>query len=70
MTHWESMNTNRTSESSNEDQEMLDEFYNAIEDTCNTIINTLESNPTCILPMYQCTKLEQDFTKQKPNIRD
>ena len=55
-----------TSESTNEDQEILDKFYNAKEDTCNSIINTLESNPTWILPMYQCTKLEQDFTKQKP----
>ena len=42
-----------TSESSNEDQEILDKFYNANEDTCNTIINTLESNPTWILPSYQ-----------------
>ena len=55
-----------TSESSDEDQEILDKFYNANEDTCNTIINTLESNPTWILPMYQCNKLEQDFSKQKP----
>ena len=55
-----------TSESSNEDQEILDKFYNANEDTCNTIVNALESNPTWILPMYQCNKLEQDFTKQKP----
>ena len=54
------------SESSNEDQELLDNFYNANEDTCNTVINTLESNPTWILPMYQCNKNEQDFTKQKP----
>ena len=52
-----------TSESSDEDQEILDKFYNANEDTCNTIINTLESNPTWILPMYQCNKFEQDFTK-------
>ena len=29
-------------------------------------INTLESNPTWILPMYQCNKIEQDFTKQRP----
>ena len=29
-------------------------------------MNKLESNPTWILPMYQCTKLEQYFTKQKP----
>ena len=35
-----------TSESSDEDQEILDKFYNANEDTCNTVINTLESNPT------------------------
>ena len=55
-----------TSESSNEDQEILDKFYNANEDTCNTIVNALESNPTWILPMYQCNKFEQDFTKQKP----
>ena len=55
-----------TSESSNEDQETLDEFYNANEDTCNTIVSALESNPTWILPMYQCDKFEQDFTKQKP----
>ena len=55
-----------TSESSDEDQEILDKFYNANEDTCNTLINTLESNPTWILPMYQCNKFEQDFTKQKP----
>ena len=55
-----------TSESSDEDQEVLDKFYNANEDTCNTLINTLESNPTWILPMYQCSKFEQDFTKQKP----
>ena len=55
-----------TSESSNEDQEILDKFYNAHEDTCNIVINTLESNLTWILPMYQCNKLEQDFTKQKP----
>ena len=33
---------------------------------CNTVINTLESNPTWILPMYQCNKIEQDFTKQRP----
>ena len=55
-----------TSESSNEDQEILDKFYNANEDTCNTVINTLESNPTWILPMYQCNKFESNFTKQKP----
>ena len=55
-----------TSESSNEDQEILDKFYNANEDTCNTVKNTLESNPTWILPMYQCNKIEQDFTKQRP----
>ena len=55
-----------TSESSNEDQEILDKFYNAHEDTCNTVKNTLESNPTWILPMYQCNNLEQAFTKQKP----
>ena len=55
-----------TSESSDEDQEILDKFYNANEETCNTLINTLESNPTWILPMYQCNKFEQDFTKQKP----
>ena len=55
-----------TSESSDEDQEILDKVYIANEDTCNTIINTLESNPTWILPMYQCNKFEQDFTKQKP----
>ena len=55
-----------TSESSNEDQEILDKFYNANEDTYNTILNALESNPTWILPMYQCNKFEQDFTKQKP----
>ena len=55
-----------TSELSDEDQEILDKFYNANEDTCNTLINTLESNPTWILPMYQCNKFEQDFNKQKP----
>ena len=55
-----------TSESSDEDQEILDKFYNANEDTCNTVINTLESNPTWILPMYQYQKFEQDFAKQKP----
>ena len=33
---------------------------------CNTVINTLESNPTWILPMYQCNKIEQHFTKQRP----
>ena len=55
-----------TSESSDEDQEILDQFYNAHEDTCNTVISTIESNPNWILPMYQCNKLEQDFTKQKP----
>ena len=54
-----------TSESSDEDQEILDKFYNANEDTCNTVINTLESNPTWILPMYQYQKFEQDFAKQK-----
>ena len=55
-----------TSESSNDDQEILDKFYHANEDTCNTVLNTLESNPTWILPMYQCNKIEQDFTKQRP----
>ena len=55
-----------TSETSNEDQEILDKFYNANEDTCNTVVNTLESNPTWILPMYQYNKIEQDFTKQRP----
>ena len=55
-----------TSESSDEDQEIIDKFYNANEDTCNTLINTLESNTTWILPMYQCNKFEQEFTKQKP----
>ena len=55
-----------TSESSNEDQEILDKFYNANEDTCNTVKNTLESNTTWILPMYQCNKIEQNFTKQRP----
>ena len=54
-----------TSESSNEDQEILDKFYNANENTCKTVINTLESNPTWILPMYQCNKFESQFTKQK-----
>ena len=57
-----------TSESSDEDQEILDKFYNANEGTCNTVINTLESNPTWILPMYQYQKFEQDFTKQKPML--
>ena len=57
-----------TSESSKEDQEILDKFYNANEDTCNTVINRLESNPTWILPMYQCNKIDQDFTKQRPII--
>ena len=33
---------------------------------CNTILNALESNPTWILPMYQCNNIEQDFTKQRP----
>ena len=42
-----------TFESSNEDQGILDKFYNANEDTCNPLINTLESKPTWILPMYQ-----------------
>ena len=55
-----------TSQSSDEEQEILDKFYNANEDTCNKLINTLESNPTWILPMYQCNKFEKDFTKQKP----
>ena len=55
-----------TSESSNSDQKILDKFYNASEYTCNTVINTLESNPIWILPMYQYNRLEQDFTKQKP----
>ena len=35
-----------TSESSNEDQEILDKFYNAHDDICNTVINTIERNPT------------------------
>ena len=26
----------------------------------------IESNSTWILPMYQCTNIESDFTKQKP----
>ena len=52
-----------TSESSDEDQEILDKFYNSNEDTCNTVINTLESNPKWILPMYQYQKFEQDFAK-------
>ena len=43
----------------------MDKFYNANEDTCNTII---ESNPTWILPIYQCSKLEQDFRNQKPKL--
>ena len=55
-----------TPESSNEDQEILDKFYNANEDTCNTVINTLESYPTWMIPMYKCNKIEQDFAKQKP----
>ena len=59
-----------TSESSNEDQEILDKFYNANEDTCNTIVNALESNPTWILPMYQFNKFERDFSKQKPIIEN
>ena len=29
-------------------------------------MNALESNPKWILPIYQCNKFEQDFTKQKP----
>ena len=29
-------------------------------------MNALESNPTWILPKYQCNKFEQDITKQKP----
>ena len=53
-----------STDSSDEDQQILDKFYNAQEDTCNSI-NTIESNPTWILPMYQCTSLETDFTKQK-----
>ena len=59
----------RSSESSDEDQEILDKFYNANEDTCNTVINTLESNPTWILPMYQYNKLEQDFTKENQYLK-
>ena len=55
-----------SSESNNEDQKILVKFYNGNEDTCNTGINTLESNPTWILPMYQYNKLEHDYTKQKP----
>ena len=55
-----------TSESSNEDQEILDIFYNANEDTCNKVINTLESNPTWILPMHQLNKIEQELKKQRP----
>ena len=35
-----------TSGSSNDDQEILVKFYNANEDTCNTVVNTLGSNPT------------------------
>ena len=54
-----------STDSSDEDQQILDKFYNAQEDTCN-LINTFESNPTWILPMYQCTSLETDFIKQKP----
>ena len=50
--------------SSDEDQQIRDNFYNAHEDICNSI-NTIKSNPTRILPMYQCTSLETDFTKQK-----
>ena len=57
-----------SAESSNEDPEILDKFYIANENTCNTVINTLESNPTWILPMYQYNKLEQEFTRQRPVI--
>ena len=53
-----------TSESSDEDQEILDKFYNANEDTCNTLINTLESNPTWILPIG----VRHDFQKGIFNI--
>ena len=44
---------------------ILEKFYNAQENTCNSI-NTIESNPTWILPRYQCTSLETDFKNQKP----
>ena len=54
-----------SSEPSDKDQQILDKFYYAKEDTCNAI-NTIETNPTWILPMYQCTTLESDFSKQKP----
>ena len=56
---------NYSTDSSDEDQQILEKFYNAQENTCNSI-NTIESNPTWILSMYQCTSLETDFTKQKP----
>ena len=46
----------------------MDKFYNANEDTCNSLINTLEKKPAWILPMYYYTKLEQEFTKQKPML--
>ena len=56
---------NYSTDSSDEDQQILEKFYSAQENTCNSI-NTIESNPTWILPMYQCTSFETDFTKQKP----
>ena len=55
---------NYSTDSSDEDQQILEKVYNAQENTCNSI-NTIESNPTRILPMYQCTNFKTDFTKQK-----
>ena len=55
-----------TSESSDEDQEILDKFYNANEDTCNTVINTLESNPH---GYYQCINIRNlNRTLQNKNL--
>ena len=52
----------------NEDQQILNKFYNAHEETCSSI-NTIESNPIWILPMHQCSSLETNFTKQKPILK-
>ena len=54
-------------DSLDEDQQILEKFCNAQENTCNSI-NTIESNPAWILPIYQCTSLESNFTKQKPKL--
>ena len=50
---------------SDEDKRILDKFYNANEDTFNSIINTIAANPTWILPIYHCSDLKSDFRKQK-----